>query len=616
MPCLIFRNDWDSCILDRIFAPHMKYSEIPTAQLVTYHCKAKGIDNIVISPGSRNAPLTLGFTQDAFFNCYSIVDERSAAFFALGIAQQLKRPVVLLCTSGSALLNYYPAVAEAFYSDIPLVVISADRPSYKIDIGDGQTIRQDGVFERHIGYSTHLKQDVVHAAVEQASWGVLDQDVDNDTLSNYQDEVIRFNEREVDIALRLAIGQKDPVHINIPFEEPLYGLIDKTGYVPHLPTVESTSEKNTSSSETLIDIWNSSAKKLIIVGVLPPGTLSKEIIDGWANDPSVAVLTETTSNLAHPLFINSIDSIIAPAELAGEHSDFFEQSKPELLLTIGGLIVSKKIKAFLRCWKPQQHWHINEKKSLNTFNALNGHIKEKPTEFFKRFNRRATMVKSDYKKLWLDADRQQIALRASYLQSIPFSDLKAFDAIFQAIPKNYQLQLANSSTIRYSQLFDLDPSLRVFCNRGTSGIDGSTSTAVGASLDYMSPTLLITGDLSFLYDINALWNEYIRSDFRIIVINNEGGGIFRILPGKKESDDFARYFETIHDADIENISGAYGFDFISVDGQEELKDALISFFEPGERPKLLEIKTPRTLNDQILLGYFEFLSSAIYSANS
>ncbi|MEN8798223.1 MAG: thiamine pyrophosphate-binding protein, partial [Flavobacteriaceae bacterium] len=127
----------------------MKYSEIPTAQAVIYHCKAKGIDNIVISPGSRNAPLILGFTLDPFFKCYSIVDERSAAFFALGIAQQLKRPVVLLCTSGSALLNYYPAVAEAYYSDIPLVVISADRPSYKIDIGDGQTIRQDGVFDRH-----------------------------------------------------------------------------------------------------------------------------------------------------------------------------------------------------------------------------------------------------------------------------------------------------------------------------------------------------------------------------------------------------------------------------------------------------------------------------------
>ncbi|MEN8788706.1 MAG: 2-succinyl-5-enolpyruvyl-6-hydroxy-3-cyclohexene-1-carboxylic-acid synthase, partial [Flavobacteriaceae bacterium] len=497
MPCLIIRNDWDSCILDRIFAPHMKYSEIPTAQAVIYHCKAKGIDNIVISPGSRNAPLILGFTLDPFFKCYSIVDERSAAFFALGIAQQLKRPVVLLCTSGSALLNYYPAVAEAYYSDIPLVVISADRPSYKIDIGDGQTIRQDGVFDRHIGYAAHLKQDVVHATSELESWGVLDKDIDPDVLSRSQDKVIRFNERELILALKMADEQNGPVHINIPFEEPLYGLTDKSGYTPQTRAIKNaTGEARESSLEKLTETWNTSAKKLIIIGVLSPGSLSKEIIESWANDPSIAVLTETTSNLAHPNFINSIDSIIAPAELAEQHSEFFELSKPDLLLTIGGLIVSKKIKAFLRRWKPQQHWHIHEKKSLNTFNALSEHIKEKPDDFFKRFNPATTKIRSDYSDLWQNADRQQLELRESYLQSIPFSDLKAFDAIFRSIPPNYQLQLANSSTIRYSQLFDLDPSLRVFCNRGTSGIDGSTSTAVGASLYSESSTLLISGDLS------------------------------------------------------------------------------------------------------------------------
>ncbi len=594
----------------------MKYSEIPTAQAVVYHCKAKGIDNIVISPGSRNAPLTLGFTLDPFFKCYSIVDERSAAFFALGIAQQLKKPVVLLCTSGSALLNYYPAVAEAYYSDIPLVVISADRPSYKIDIGDGQTIRQDGVFDRHIGCSIHLKQDVVHATSELESWGVLDQDLDPDTLNDYQDRIIRFNERALNQAIKAADEQNEPVHINIPFEEPLYGLMDMPGYISQLADDKTVEAGNKPALEKLKDVWNLSAKKLIIIGVLSPGSLSKEIIDSWVKDPSIAVLTETTSNLAHPQFINSIDSVVAPAELANNNSEFFKQSKPDLLLTVGGLIVSKKIKAFLRRWKPQKHWHIHEKKSLNTFNVLTEHIKENPNDFFKRFLPKTSIVKSDYSKLWQDADHQQIKLRKSYLQKIPFSDLKAFDAIFRAIPQNYQLQLANSSTIRYSQLFDIDPSLSVYCNRGTSGIDGSTSTAVGASLYKESPTLLISGDLSLLYDVNALWNIYVRNDFRIIVINNEGGGIFRILPGMNESKNFARYFETIHRADFKKISDAYEFDFLSVSNQEDLKEALINFFEPGERPKLLEVKTPRTLNDRILLEYFEYLSSAIYSDNS
>ena len=141
----------------------MKYSNIPAAQLLVLSFKAAGIKDIIISPGSRNAPLTLSFTSDPFFNCFSIVDERCAAFFGLGIAQLKNQPVAVVCTSGSALLNYYPAVAEAFYSHIPLVVVSADRPPYKIDVGDGQTIRQDHVFARHIGYSANLKMDVSHA---------------------------------------------------------------------------------------------------------------------------------------------------------------------------------------------------------------------------------------------------------------------------------------------------------------------------------------------------------------------------------------------------------------------------------------------------------------------
>src|SRR5690606_24922801 len=141
----------------------MKRSTIVLAQTVTELCKLKEIKHIVISPGSRNAPLTISFTEDPYFKTYSIVDERSAAFFGLGIAQQLKEPVALVCTSGSALLNYYPAITEAYYSDIPLIVLSADRPSSKIDIGDGQTIRQDNVYNRHIMCAVNLKEDnIIH----------------------------------------------------------------------------------------------------------------------------------------------------------------------------------------------------------------------------------------------------------------------------------------------------------------------------------------------------------------------------------------------------------------------------------------------------------------------
>ena len=178
----------------------MKHSKIPLSQTVVQLCKAKGIKHIVLSPGSRNAPLTIGFTHDEFFKCYSIVDERCASFFAVGIAQKTQEPVVVVCTSGSALLNYYPAVAEAYYSDIPLVVLSADRPKYLIGIGDGQTINQQDVFENHILYSTNLKQDIIEK--------------NNDTDDELQIFKIIENKLEQFIGLQKTLQQQNEVEIN------------------------------------------------------------------------------------------------------------------------------------------------------------------------------------------------------------------------------------------------------------------------------------------------------------------------------------------------------------------------------------------------------------------
>lgn len=591
----------------------MKYSNIPAAQAVVYHCKARGIENIVISPGSRNAPLTLGFTSDPYFKCYSIVDERSAAFFALGIAQQMRKPVVLLCTSGSALLNYYPAVAEAFYSDIPLVVISADRPSYKIDIGDGQTIRQDHVFDRHIGFTALLKQDITHATQELTFWGVLADPEAREHIEELQLEVQAFNDSELNQAFEVANENNAPVHINVPLEEPLYGMLNEELYLPVVRINNSKETTATPDVEDLIKLWNSSKRKLIIIGVQHPGELGQEVLDQWAEDPSVVVLTETTSNLAHPNFINNIDSVVAPIELAKDNADIFDKLRPEILITLGGLLVSKKIKAFLRLWKPDQHWQVHEKKAYNTFNALTKHIKHAPGDFFCAFLPHAKPVRSEFQANWDRVNTRQKELRTDYLDRIPFSDMSAFDLIFRAIPKNYQLQLANSSTVRYSQLFEMDPDWSVFCNRGTSGIDGSTSTAVGAAVYFNGPTVLVSGDLSFLYDLNALWNDYIRDDFRIIVINNGGGGIFRILPGGQKDENFERFFETSHQFQFENICNNFGFRYLLATDKNSLQQALASFFEPEYGATLLEIKTPRKINDKVLLEYFEFLSSKIYS---
>ena len=349
----------------------MKHSSIPSAQSVVMHCKAKGIENIVISPGSRNAPLTISFTEDSFFKCFSIVDERSAAFFALGIAQQLRKPVAVVCTSGSALLNYYPAIAEAFYSDIPLVVISADRPVYKIDVGDGQTIRQDDVFHRHIGYSANLKQDVAHATdrVEKYAPELISEV----GVIATQQKVQAYNDLELNKAFNTTLSTGLPVHINVPFEEPLYNVLNEPSVKPEISNGE-VEQESVADMGLYKGLWGSAKRKIVLVGVNHPNAIEQRFLDILGNDPSVLVLTESTSNLHHPNFFPSIDSIVAPIEKSEDSEELFKKLKPDILLTFGGLIVSKKIKAFLRHHQPQEHWHIDQLKAYNTFFSLTRHF--------------------------------------------------------------------------------------------------------------------------------------------------------------------------------------------------------------------------------------------------
>jgi len=582
----------------------MKYPKIPLASTIVQLCRLKNIQHIVISPGSRNAPLTIGFTENPFFKTYSIIDERSAAFIALGIAQQLQQPVAVVCTSGSALLNYYPAVSEAFYSDIPLVIISADRPPYAIDIGDGQTIRQDNIFEKHIVYSANLKPDIRDTEFRSSVEGKTH------NIFNLQEEVQKSNENEINKTFNLAIAHKGHVHLNVPFEEPLYGVTDT------LPVkVKSTSLVNLSEELTIQEltkyahIWNTSTRKIILTGVHPPDSIENSILDSLAEDNSVLVFTETTSNIYHDSFFPGIDKIIAPIELSANRDELFKKLQPDVLLTFGGMVVSKKIKAFFRKYKPKHHWHIDSKKAYDTFFCLEKHFKVHPNNFFKIFLKLAEPQDSDYRLFWKSIKENTEKKHTEYLRNTGFSDLKAFDIVLKSIPDNYQLQLSNSSTIRYTQLFNINPTLKVFCNRGTSGIDGSTSTAVGASLVSEKPTLLITGDLGFFYDSNALWNNYIKKDFRIIVVNNRGGGIFRILPGNKDSENFDTYFETIHDLDASHLCKMHGFEYLSVSSDVDLEKKLNHFYKPSKYPMLLEIFTPRELNDLVLIDYFKFLGN-------
>ncbi|MFD2550757.1 2-succinyl-5-enolpyruvyl-6-hydroxy-3-cyclohexene-1-carboxylic-acid synthase [Bizionia sediminis] len=582
----------------------MQYPTIPLAQTLILLFKAKEIQHIVISPGSRNAPATIGFTQDRFFKCYSIVDERCAAFFALGIAQQINKPVAVVCTSGSALLNYYPAVSEAFFSNIPLVVLSADRPAYLVGIGDGQTINQRDVYKNHVIYTANLKaqQDLELAAETTSTSGSTDHLA---SLDSEMDALQKQNEIEINNALNAAISKGGPVHINAPFHEPLYHLTDTLAVNPQIiPPFKQSGAISLSKINDHLNIWNKATRKMILVGVNPPNSIEQQWLNQLAADPSVIVFTETTSNIHHPAFFNSIDTIIASLNDAD-----FKALQPEVLLTFGGLIVSKKIKAFLRNYKPKTHWHVDLHQANNTFFCLQTHFKTTPNQFFKTFlPETKKSVASSYQRYWQDVKTHRLQRHDLYLKEIGFSDFIAFHTISKSLPTNSILHLGNSSTIRYSQLFKIAPEIPVYCNRGTSGIDGSTSTALGGAVVQDKQTVFITGDLSFFYDSNALWNNYIPSNFRILIINNQGGGIFRILPGHKNSENFDNFFETTHNHTAKQLAEMYNFQYQTAHTNKELVTVLQDFYEASDKPKILEIFTPRTDNDKILLDYFKFVS--------
>ncbi|GGD26788.1 2-succinyl-5-enolpyruvyl-6-hydroxy-3-cyclohexene-1-carboxylic-acid synthase [Flavobacterium orientale] len=550
----------------------MKYPKIPLAQSLLEICEAKGIQHIVISPGSRNAPLTLGFTNNPFFTCYSIADERCAAFFALGIAQQINKPVVVVCTSGSAVLNFYPAVAEAFYSMIPLVVISADRPLDKVDIGDGQTIRQENVLANHTLYNANLTE----IASEE-------------------------NDIKINAAFNTAMLKSGPTHINVPFEEPLYEVVDSLS-VDSLILPLNKEEEIVSLEKILAAkaIWNTANKKLILVGTLPPNAIELQIVNHLANDPSVVVLTETTSNIHHPNFIPHIDTLITPFSDAD-----FKAFQPDVLVTFGGMIVSKRIKSFLRSYQPEHHWHIDSLRAYNTFGCLKHHFKTTPQLFFEKFLVHVTYKESSYQQHFLAVLNDRLMKHELFLSKIDFCDLKVFELLATSFSDEIHLQISNSSAIRYAQLFKFNPSIPVFCNRGTSGIDGSTSTAIGAAVASQKPTVLITGDVSFFYDSNALWNNYMPKNFKIIVINNGGGGIFRILPGHEENDTFHTYFETSHCLTAENLAKMYCMKYTKASSIESLKQELTPFFANSEQPQILEVFTPTYDNDKLLKDYFK-----------
>jgi len=583
----------------------MLYPKIALARWVVAYCKAYGIHRIVLSPGSRNAPLLLGFSQDPFFSCVQVVDERSAGFIALGMAQLSLQPVALVCTSGSALANYYPAVLEAHYSHIPLLVLSADRPPYMWERADGQTIVQHDFFKPHIRFSATLPMD-------------------DDALPNWYreraqhplpedpQETVLAQKKLFDQAFASLVQDHGPVHLNLPFEEPLYAtqLTTETVLVkadpPHSPKVAP------ESWELFLQDWQNSSRTMVLVGMDLSSQEHQSAMAWLAEHPGVLVVTENTSNLHHQYAIDAIDQLIGPMELSTQSSAWMAELQPDLLITWGGPVVSKKIKQFLRIHSPKQHWHVGSTPAFDTYFCGVHTLSISPKMLIERLAD-VPFGTGDYAQLWRQRYRAIAQAASAYRSTMAFSDFWVYHQFIHSLDKPYTIHWANSSVIRYAQLIDKPNYLRAYSNRGTSGIEGSSSTAVGGSLASEAPTILVTGDLSFFYDSNAWWNDILRPDFRILLVNNGGGGIFRILPQAIDMPGFTEHVETKHQRNAAALAAAYQIGYRSASDASEFLSACPAWLAPNERPQLLEVFTDPETNDQILKDYFTTLAKFIES---
>jgi len=538
------------------------------------------VRHVIITPGSRNAPFIISLSNHSTIKAHSIVDERSAAFVGLGMAQQLAEPVVLICTSGTAALNFAPAIAEAYYQRIPLLIVTADRPIEWIDQGEGQSIRQNDVYKNYIKASYEI--------AEEASEG----------------DLVWYNVRMMDEAIRLCTqGVPGPVHINFPLRESLYKTIDKA--IAEVKLVECADMEiriSTEQQATLTRRIAESEKVLVLAGQMAPNAALQQSLVDFATNDNVVVMTEAHSNLAHPDFVTTIDRLIM-----GFDKNEAEYIVPDILITIGHNIISRKIKEYIRTGQTE-HWHVDiSGETLDTYKQLTKVIPLSPKSFFESICSKKFSSTSSYKQTMLEKNTRAAQSSNAYMEQVPWSDLQAFDTIMRNIPSGQDVQMGNSSVVRYILLSDTRSDLNHFGNRGVAGIDGCTSTAVGASFISKKPTTLITGDIGFFYDSNAFWNNLIGDNLKIIVINNNGGGIFRIIPGPNTTgNSLDTFFETAHNRNTDKLAAVYGINHKSVSDNVRLIEGLKWLYAQSEC-SILEVNTPRLENDKIQKEYFKFL---------
>ena len=492
----------------------------------------------------------------------------------------------MVCTSGSAAYNFAPAVAEAFFAQTPLIVFTADRPAEWIAQHDGQTIYQQGIFGQHVKKSFQLPQEYDHP-----------------------DSVWAIN-RIVNEAINLSLEQpKGPVHINAPFREPLYPEPkEKFGFTNEVRVMEQVLTNYAlpaEHTENLLQELSKVTKILIVAGQHDYDNALMAALTGFLKNQPVPVIGDIISNL------NSIEQVVRHSDVfLGQAPDGVKKSlKPELVITFGKSVISKNLKLFLRKFSPKAHWHIQPAGAVaDPFQSITRVINTTPAHFFSSLQ---MIVKSkefenqkrvNYQKLWEVEERRAVRCLKEFLQTEAFGELELVHEIIRQLPPLGNLHLANSMSVRYANIIGLDDSnknINVFSNRGTSGIDGCTSTAVGHSLVNELPNFLITGDLAFFYDRNSFWHNYPLPNLRVVLLNNHGGIIFNMIDGPGSLPERDEYFVTRQNLNAQKLCEEFDFDYLKLDNKRKIKNTLKSFFEFDGRTKILELESSIDLNKSI-----------------
>jgi 2-succinyl-5-enolpyruvyl-6-hydroxy-3-cyclohexene-1-carboxylate synthase len=494
------------------------------------------------------------------------------------MAQQTQQPTVLVCTSGSAAYNFAPAIAEAFFQEVPLLVFTADRPKEWIDQWDGQTIRQTNIYGGHVKKSIQLPEDYDHI---DAQWYIN-----------------RAVNEAINLSREFPCG---PVHINVPLREPLYPA--KGEKFQFSPGVRITSENKLTTSlshserEELDQSLVGFSKVMVIAGQQEYNDALIKLVDRFSRKHHAAVVGDVISN-----FHGSENTIRFADSILGQGSKSVQESlQPELLITFGKSIISKNVKQFIRSHKPLEHWHIQPAGTVpDSFQSLTRVIRSSVENFFESLlntehpGKFENQKKSNYFHLWQAEEHRTQRSYSDFFQEASFAELSVLKEIIQSLPLRCNLHLSNSMAVRYANMIGLTPQqkgVHVFANRGTSGIDGCTSTAVGNALVSDVPTILITGDMAFFYDRNAFWHNYNLPNLHIVVVNNQGGIIFGMIDGPGDLPESEEYFVTQQKLSAKNLAEEFGTSYILLDTLKKTKNSLKDFFNFEGTVKILELKS-------------------------